>query len=62
MIFHFLDLVGQPDESPIDFVERAAIELMTQLFAPDAQSVTARVFTQHQLRSGTPTDCGVIIS
>ncbi len=36
----------------VDVIESAAIELVAQLFAPDAESVSARVLAQHQFRIG----------
>ena len=62
MIFHMLNVVGQPEKTAVDVIESAAIELAAQLFAADAESVSARVLAQHSFESGTPTDCGVMIS
>ena len=63
MIFHLFDLVGQTDEAAIDVVEGAAVELVAELFAADGEGVAAGMLAQHEfLESGTPTDCGVMIS
>ena len=41
VIFHMLDLVRQPDESPVDIIQTSAIKLVAQLVASDAESVTS---------------------
>ena len=51
MIFHMLNVVGQPEKTAVDVIESAAIELVAQLFAADAESVSALVLAQHELRS-----------
>jgi len=49
VIFHVLDLVRQPHKAPVDVVERAPIELISQLFTPDAERMSPRMLAQYQL-------------
>ena len=48
MIFHVLDLVGEPDEAAIDVVEFAPVELVAELFAAQAERVASGMLAQHQ--------------
>ena len=41
MILHMLDPVGKNYKPPIDFIQFAALKLVSQLFAAQAQRVTA---------------------
>ena len=52
VIFDMLDFVGQTDEAAVDFVERAAVELIAQLFAADGKRVTAGMLAQHEFGIG----------
>ena len=48
MIFDLLDFVRQADKAAINIVERAAVELVAELFAAQAKRMTPRVLTQHE--------------
>ncbi len=61
-VLHALDTVGKNYELAINFVEFAALEIVSELLAAQSQRVTAGVFAQHEAGIGTPTDCGVMIS
>ncbi len=43
MVLHMLDLVRQADKAPVNIVQRPPIKLVSQLFAPHAQRVPARM-------------------
>jgi hypothetical protein len=47
MIFHMLNVVGQPDKTAVDVIQSAAIQLEAQLLAADTQSMSARVLAQY---------------
>ena len=57
-----LDLVCQHHEPAINFIQFAAIELETQLFAAQSQRMAPECLPNTSLESGTPTECGVMIS
>ena len=63
MIFNNLDLVGKRCEPLVNSVEFAPSKLVAQLLAPQTQArVCLNAYPTQALLSGTPTDCGVIIS
>src|SRR5580692_10090669 len=51
-ILDLLDPIREHYEVPVDFVELMTIEVVSQLFAAQAQCVASRMFSKHQLRVG----------
>src|SRR2546425_2558287 len=54
MIGHVLNLVGQNNESAINFIQFATIELVTELFAAQAEGVPSGMLAEYQPRIGNP--------
>ena len=52
MIFHVLDLVREYYKPPVYFIQFAAVELIAQLLAAQAQRVPPGMFPKHQPRIG----------
>src|SRR5208282_1405821 len=47
-VLNLLDAVGKNHKPAIDFIELAALKLVSQLFAAQGQRVAAGVLAQHQ--------------